>query len=160
MKNKENLKQAIKKFKEKKAAKKRKRRQEELEEEKKYKDFWKREKELHEEKLKIAKEIMEWVKEFNEEFDFEETILFYSSWGHERMLYGEHGCWSRMYFKRPNKLEYTAGYKWMPSGPTIIFDNEKELAEKLTHKYLKDLLKHIQSGKVCETIKKDLEYSK
>jgi len=73
--------------------------------------------------------------DFRDLFDEDSEIkIFYGNWGHKLPRYNDNGCWSWVYLNKKGNLEYRAGYKWMPTGPSFPIDNKA--IRKLTHNYL------------------------
>ncbi|MBI4448382.1 hypothetical protein HY643_05365 [Candidatus Woesearchaeota archaeon] len=133
------------------------------------KQFWEKEQKLLPKKKRIFKEITEWKGEFAKTEQFKaiassyrlanytnEIVIYRGNWGHANPRFGGHGCWSEINLNlKSGELRYYAGYKWMPSGPSIKI-NENTL-DKIICAYLQDFHKEIKSGEVYERIAKQLE---
>ena len=125
----------------------------------KVRTYWEKDQKMLPAKNKILEKTDAWRKEFVKTPAFEkvfkgegEVVIFYGDWGHEVPRYGQHGCWSRVYMDRKGGLSYTCGYKWYGGCGSRM--PESEFARKLSHDYLKSLLKDIESGQVYGTMAK------
>jgi hypothetical protein len=122
------------------------------------KEFWANEKKLYSQKATLYERIIKWKNEFKSSKEFKrlfknesDIIILDDGWGHEKPRYEPcDGCWSRIYLDRHGNLKYSAGYKWMPTGPSFFIDCKS--VSKLTHDYVQSLYKHLDSGEVYKTI--------
>jgi len=158
----ELLDKVFQKHKTKKKTEKQKERQEDLIRRKNKKSFLLEEAKLLPKKIKLYKQILAWrnkfikSKQFKRVFsEFDELVIFWSKWGH--MEFPEFGGgWSRLYLEESGKLRYWAGYKWMPIGPEIVFTDNLKNAEEFTYKYLEELYKLIETGKIYKNIAEEV----
>ena len=111
------------------------------------------------ERIEICKKIFAWKKEFLNTKEgariFKQSDkhlwVFSGTWAHEPRECG-YECWARIYFNSGN-IEYTAGYKWMNTGPNYIFAKPEEMA-KLNYNFLKKVLTEIENKKIFKSILK------
>ena len=122
-----------------------------------------KEKECYPQKLELTEKIFTWKDEFLKTEEGQKLFqrghgmvwVYFGKWGHELPYYNDYGCHSRIYFSKEN-ISYSAGYKWFPAEPKIIFKQTEEMAEKLNYDYLDKLLDHLESGKVWGWLEKKL----
>lgn len=141
-----------------------KEKQEDLAWKKKLTDFKANELKLLPKKIELYKNILAWRNKFIKSKQFkkvfherDECVIFWNGWAHELPRFGGPGCWSRLYLEETGKLRYWAGYKWMPTGPEIVFTDNLKNAEEFTYKYLEELDISIKTGKVYKTIAEELK---
>jgi len=110
-------------------------------------------------KIVICKEIFAWRNDFlrtaegAKVFKKQDRCLLITilNWGHCLHDKNDHAAWSRIYFDEGGIL-YRAGWKWMPTGPNLLFTKPEEMAKMIDYNYLKNFLLKIKSGKIYKDI--------
>ncbi len=126
---------------------------------------WRKERASLSRKTALSEEIFAWAARFAKGPEFKRLIHFADSnsvssinggvsgavwiytgaWGHT-FSGDDDGCHSRLYLSEAGELFYSAGYKWMTSGPHFTIHSPTEMAEKLTPLYIRTLRNHMRSG--------------
>jgi len=135
--------------------------------------FWRNERKMRSEKLRLAKRIFSWGWDLCKTQDYSDLASFGASfsgslpgtlwfsgggWGHTRSSDNEVGCWSRLHLTKEGKFIYLAGYKWMGLlVESFKLETPEEMVEKLSFQYLCKQHDYIKSGRVYEDIKKRLD---
>ena len=119
------------------------------------------------EKIELLKQILSWRNEFASRETFHklrnlnpsfEINIYYGLWGHDftqEIMSSWIACWSRTSIDYKISLNYNSGYKY--HGINTDFPIDRSAVDKLRHSYILSLNNHISSGKVYETIEKELK---